>query len=257
MVTSIKIRLTTFLILIFLFKSCHFALETKNNIIRIAVCGSSHNAMKTIMQAFKQQHPSVLFEFIVGSSGNLAGQLKHSNSFDVFISSDTIFTRDLYVNGSVRIAPPITYSNLKLVLITAQKTSKEDWKKYLMSPRVKKICISNKTASYFGDIAQKCLEDNQIWDKVKNKILNADGTALAFRYMEKQAVEAVFLPQSYLYEQNTPKNYIILEEYSIPQGALLCSNKEVAKQFYDFLFSPVAQRILKEFGYTIKEKLEK
>lgn len=257
MVTFIKIRLTIFLIFILgiiWLKSCHFALETNNNIIRIAISGSAINSMKTISQAFKQQHPAVLFEFIVGTSGNLAGQLKHSNSYDVFISSDTLFTRDLYVNGEVRIAPPITYAYSKLTLITYHKINKENWTTYLTSPKVKRICIPNTTASYFGYIAQKCLEENKIWDKLKNKVLNADGTAMAFRYMEKQAVEAVFLPQSFLYEHNQPKNYVILDDYSVPQGALLCSDKKTAKQFYDFLSSPVAQRILKEFGYFHKLK---
>ncbi len=252
MAISIKIRLTVCLICILLCKSCHFALETKSNIIRVAVSGSAINTMKTISQAFKQQHPTVSIEFIIAPSGNLAGQLKHSNSFDVFIASDTLFTRDLYVNASVRIEPPMTYAYSKLVLITYHKTTVNDWKEYLLSPRVKKISIPNSNVSSFGYMAQKCLEENQIWDKVKHKMLRADGTAQTFRYMEKKACEAAFLPQSYLYEQNAPKNYIILDQYIIPQGALLCSNKLAAKQFYEFLSAPVSKRIMKEFGYVVK-----
>ncbi|TAE72939.1 MAG: molybdate ABC transporter substrate-binding protein [Bacteroidetes bacterium] len=253
MVICTKIRLTTFLICILLIcKSCHFALETKSNIVRVAISGSAISTMKPIAMAFKQQNPTISIDFVVGTSGNLAGQLRHSHSFDVFICSDTLFTRDLYVNGNVRIAPPLTYAYAKLLLITQQKTGINDWGKYLTSPRVKKICIPNTTVSSFGYLAQKCLEENQIWDKVKNKIITADGTASAFRYMEKQAVEAVFLPQSFLFEQNPPKNYVILEGYNVPQGALLCSDKEGGKRFYEFLSSPVAQRIMTQHGYIFK-----
>jgi molybdate transport system substrate-binding protein len=238
------------LVFVFLFFSCNNSLLNQENLLKIAVDDGAYSSIKTISEAFKKQYPEVQIDFTVAASGNLSSQLVHSSSFDIFFASDSLFPKKLYNEGYIRVQPPAFYATSYLLMLLPNKIDEQNWDKYLLSPKVKKIAVPNPFTSAYGKITKKCLEDKNIWEKVKNKIIFTDGVMQSNRYFENKAVDVAFTTQSYLYENNNfHKYFILLNNYQSPQTMLLCNEKKNTKRFYEFLLTPLAQKILQQYGF--------
>src|SRR5476651_2293422 len=66
--------------------------------LKVAVAANLQSVIKVLAQDFKQKS-GVEIEPIVGSSGNLATQIRNGAPFDVFLSADMNFPQTLFSAG--------------------------------------------------------------------------------------------------------------------------------------------------------------
>jgi molybdate transport system substrate-binding protein len=213
--------------------------------------------IKILQKDFKQK-TGVDIVPIVGSSGNLATQIKNGAPYDVFLSADITFPENLYKEGFSDKEPAV-YAYGSLVICSTQDIGFENWERELMSPRVKKIAIANPAIAPYGKAAEEALKLKGILDDIKSKMVYGESIAQVNTYITTGVVDVGFTTQALIkdmegktklyYQAIDPKSYA-----PIKQGMIINKQSKEsinAQKFYDYMLSPAAKKILKEYGYGI------
>ena len=108
--------------------------------------------------AFKKLHPDTDLKVTSGSSGNFATQIKNGAPYDVFLSADVSFPRDLVKAGLADEASLTTYAMGKIVLWTTRPDAVDVSRglAVLQDPGiVKKLAVANPDHAPYGRAAKE------------------------------------------------------------------------------------------------------
>ena len=197
-------------------------------------------------------------EPIIGSSGNLATQIKNGAPFDVFLSADITFPESLFNEGFSNKAPEV-YAYGSLVIVSTQDIGFENWERLLLSPRINKIAIANPKIAPYGKAAEEALTKKGIWTSVQPKIVQGESIAQVNTYITTGVAEVGFTTQSLIKdsEGKTKLYWKLIDPKSytpIKQGMVIIKatkNIAEAEKFYQYILSADAKKILKEYGYGV------
>ena len=104
---------------------------------------------------FQKAHPDISVRVIYGASGNLFAQAENGAPFDLFLSADANYPRQLIAHKKADGKSFFLYGIGHLVL-WAPKSSKVDVKNgfaALLGPQIKKIAIANPQHAPYGRAA--------------------------------------------------------------------------------------------------------
>jgi molybdate transport system substrate-binding protein len=247
-----KTRLSIITIL-FLFASFgSFAQELK-----VAVAANLQGVIKVLGKDFKQK-TGIDIQPIVGSSGNLFTQIKNGAPYDLFLSADMGFPESLAKEG-FSIKDPVVYAYGSLIICSTQNIGFENWERLLLSSRIKKIAIANPAIAPYGKAAEESLKLKGILDDVKPKIVTGESISQVNTYITTGTAEVGFTTRSLIkdaegkvslyWKEIDPKIYTPIKQGMI----ILKQTKEsaIAQKFFDYMLSPAAKVILKEYGYGV------
>ncbi|MDB5026024.1 MAG: modA [Mucilaginibacter sp.] len=225
--------------------------------LKVAVSANLQGVIKVLAKDFKER-TGIVVEPIVGSSGNLSAQIKNGAPFDLFLSADMNFPETLYKEG-FSVKAPAVYAYGKLIICSIQNIGFENWERLLLSQRIKKIAIANPAIAPYGKAAEESLKLKGIQDDIRSKIVTGESIAQINTYITTGVVDVGFTTRSLvkdmegkttLYWQDiNPKSYT-----PIRQGMIITrQTRESAKalKFYEYMLSPAAKAILKEYGYGV------
>ncbi|HTI57652.1 molybdate ABC transporter substrate-binding protein [Mucilaginibacter sp.] len=225
--------------------------------LKVAVAANLQGVIKVLQKDFKEK-TGIEIQPIVGSSGNLSAQIKNGAPFDVFLSADITFPETLYKEGFAAKEPAV-YAYGSLIICSTQDIGFENWERELLSPRVKKIAIANPKIAPYGKAAEEALKKKGILDDVQSKIVSGESIAQVNTYITTGVVDAGFTTQALVKDLEGKKKLywkaIDPKTYEpIKQGMVLIkTSKETinAEKFYQYMTSPEAKKILKEYGYGV------
>jgi molybdate transport system substrate-binding protein len=225
--------------------------------IKVAVAANLQGVIKVLGKDFTKK-TGIEIEPIVGSSGNLAAQIKNGAPFDIFLSADMGFPETLYKEG-FSLKPPAVYAYGSLIICSTQDIGFENWERLLMSERIKKIAIANPAIAPYGKAAEESLRLKGVMEDVKLKIVTGESIAQVNTYITTGVVDVGFTTRALVkdadgktalyWKEIDPKSYS-----PIKQGMVIIKqSKENANtlKFYEYLLSPAAKAILKEYGYGV------
>ncbi len=225
--------------------------------LKVAVAANLQGVIKVLGKDFKQK-TGIDIEPIVGSSGNLATQIKNGAPYDVFLSADMSFPESLYKEG-FSAKEPAVYAYGSLIICSTSDIGFENWDRALMSARIKKIAIANPAIAPYGKAAQESLTQKGIWNDIQSKMVQGESIAQVNTYITTGVVDVGFTTQSLIKDAEgktklywkaiDPKSYT-----PIKQGMIIIKatkEAESAEKFYQYMLSPAAKAILKEYGYGI------
>src|SRR5580693_305235 len=86
--------------------------------LKVAVAANLQSVIKVLGQDFKQKS-GIQIEPIVGSSGNLAAQIRNGAPYDVFLSADMTFPETLFKEGFTT-KKPVVYAQGSLIICSNQ-----------------------------------------------------------------------------------------------------------------------------------------
>jgi molybdate transport system substrate-binding protein len=226
--------------------------------VKVAVAANLQSVIRVLQADFKKK-TGIEIEPIVGSSGNLVNQVKNGAPYDVFLSADMAFPETLFKEG-LSTKPPIVYAQGSLIICSSQDIGFENWERVLLTERVKKVAIANPKIAPYGKAAEETLKDKGILDDVKPKVVYGESISQVNTYITTGVVEVGFTTLALVKD---PSNKNILywkvidpKTYSpIEQGMVLLKRAESnagAAKFYQYIQSPAAKAILKEYGYIVK-----
>ncbi|SFH94175.1 molybdate ABC transporter substrate-binding protein [Halpernia frigidisoli] len=247
-----KKLLPLFLAVFFVIFSCK---EKETKKLNIAVAANMQFAMKDLIKKFTEIS-GIQCETNVGSSGKLTAQIQQNAPVDIFISADMKYPEELYKAGFT-IKKPEIYAYGKLVMWSINKDVKPSFD-ILTTDKIKHIAVANPKLAPYGKATVEVLEKMKLYDVIKNKLVFGESISQTNQFIISRAAEIGFTAKSVVLspEMKGKGSWIDVNEsdYSpIAQGVVVIKHKNAenadAQKFYDFLFSPDANKIMVNYGY--------
>jgi len=220
--------------------------------ILIATAANTGYIMPKLIALFKKSHPDAILKPVLGSSGKLTAQIRFGAPYQIFISADMGYPLQLYREG-IGSEPPKVYAYGILAIVT--KKGLNPTLDSLLKSRW--IAIANPRLAPYGKGAISFLKREGIYQKVQSKIVYSENVAGVISYLIAGSADAGITALSLLHSPKLLKGRIVYykpvppNRYPpIPQGVLLLKGASpIAREFYQFLFTPTAQKVFKQFGY--------
>ena len=227
--------------------------------LKVAAAANLQSIIKVLQLDFKKR-TGIEIEPIVSSSGNIVAQIRNGAPFDVFLSADMTFPDALFKEG-LSTKKPVVYAQGSLIICSSQDIGFENWERILLTERIKKIAIANPAIAPYGKAANEALKDKGILTDVKNKIVTGESISQVNTYITTGVADVGFTTQALVKD---PANKTTLywkvidpKSYSpIEQGMVILKHGETnpsADKFYQYILSPAAKAIFKEYGYIIQK----
>ncbi len=216
----------------------------------IASAANLTYVMPEIKKAFNKKYPNVKINLVLSSSGKLTAQILRGAPYDVFLSANMKYPLKLYKAGIAKM-PPRIYARGAICLFSLKykDISLKNLDKFNI------IAISKPKTTPYGKAAIEAFKNAGIYKKIKSKLVFAETIPAVFSYVKSYA-DVGIVAKSTIYSKNikslgtfyykeiNPQLY-----HPINQGIILLSQKKVAKEFYNFMFSKKVKNILKKYGY--------
>src|SRR5262245_48879453 len=167
------------------------AMPVRAEQVNVAAASDLNFAIKEIIQQFEREtgHKVVL---TLGSSGNFYAQIVNGAPFDVFLSADLNYAKQLDNAGYA--APGSTFIyGVGGIALWVRKNSpiKPDQVglKALLDASVKKIAIANPEHAPYGRAAVAAMKNAQVYDSVKHKLVLGENISQAAQFVQSGAAD--------------------------------------------------------------------
>jgi molybdate transport system substrate-binding protein len=184
--------------------------------------------------------------FTLASSGSLKQQIENGAPFDVFLSANEQYVRDL---GAL-VTDVTVYASGRIALWSPNGSvaSLADLKK----DSVTHLAIPNPQHAPYGVAAKEALESQGVWKAAEPKIVYGENVRQALQFAESGNVDAVITSWTLL----IGKGVLLPAEWHSPirqTGAVVkaSSQADAARRFLKFLMGAEAQKILKDGGLWV------
>jgi molybdate transport system substrate-binding protein len=221
--------------------------------IRVAVAANAQFVMEKLKTGFEKK-TGLQVESIVNSSGKLTAQIQNGAPFDVFMSADLHYPELVFQAGLAQ-AKPKTYAYGLLVLWTRAEVDPAKGLTVLSDRRITKIAIANPKTAPYGTVAVDALTQQNLLTGLQSKIVYGESIAQVNQYLVSGAVDAGFTAKSVVLEpslRGKGRWADVKGAKPIAQGVVLLKNATAGSQkFYEYLFSPEARTIFRQYGYQL------
>ncbi|MEN8122013.1 MAG: molybdate ABC transporter substrate-binding protein [Bacteroidota bacterium] len=233
--------------------------SNKTETLRIAAASNLRYALEELNAEF-EKGTNIKVEMSAASSGKLTAQIQNGAPFDIFLSANKKYPDYLFENGFGLEKPKLFCSGLIVYWTNKGINLKGDIYE-IADEKIKKIAIANPQNAPFGQASVQVLKSIGIYDSVKQKVIFAENVSQISQYVLNNNVDVGFSSKSLVLSpklKGKGKWFDVDESLYKPieQFVLLLKGKRQnknAKNYYEFLFSQNAQKILKEYGYKTIE----
>jgi molybdate transport system substrate-binding protein len=231
--------------------------KAQDDVIKVAVAANLLIPMEKVKQLYEKKFRSKLI-LIPGSSGKLTAQILNGAPYDVFLSADMKYPRQIVREGHAQ-TPPSVLMRGKLVFWSKNKPG-GDLKAWITSEDMRSIAIAQPELAPYGQRARDWLSEQGIYEQLLPRIIFGESIGQVNQYIHSATVEAAFTAVSAMHaEQMQEKGYWQVldiqsgDASSLDHGIVLLTNAVASKltvnQFLEFIKSPVAEKVFREFGY--------
>lgn len=231
--------------------------------LNIAAAADLTLCLQDLNAAFGKVHPEVELKSTTGSSGNFLAQIKNGAPFDVFLSADMSYPRELVKGGLADESSLTLYATGHLVLWTTNPAvDVSQGLPVLGGEAVKKFAIANPDVAPYGRAAKAALERAGSWEALQPKLVRGENIAQTAQFVQTGNVDAGIVALSLVVAPKvagTGKFYRIPEDQYpvLEQGAVITNagaGKPAAKAYIEFLRSPEARAVFDRYGFLLPAK---
>lgn len=227
--------------------------------IHVAVASNFSNVIKQLGRKFEDKTGNKIVVSLA-STGKLYAQIRNGAPYEIFLSADSQHPQ-LLVEQELAVADSLfVYARGHLVLWSAQKGLVDREGNVLLKiGQLNHLSVANPKTAPYGTAAQQTLEKLGLWDKWKDKVVQAENISQAYQFIASGNAELGFIALSQYKEMGEKIDgsyWFVPDELHSPieQAAVLlktAEHNEVAKNFLDFLKSPAAQDMIEQAGYSV------
>jgi molybdate transport system substrate-binding protein len=251
-------RLLIALVLLLILSCNAFATE-----LLVAAASDLSSAAKDLVADFQKKTGHTV-KLSLGSSGNFHAQIMNGAPFDVFLSADLSYVRDLEKAGLAETGSIYTYAIGRIVL-WAPKTSPLDLQtlgmKALTQSQARRIAIANPEHAPYGRAAVSAMQAAGAYNELKSKLVLGENISQTAQFVQSGAADVgiVALSLALAEPMKSEGKYWEVPVQSYPrieQGAVIlkqaqrAGHSEAARAFLDMLQSAEGQAILRRYGFT-------
>ena len=186
--------------------------------------------------------------FVFHSSGMLARQIANGAPYDVYLSANQRYVRQLLDSGDLlpETLRLYAYGRLGLWAPEGGVRTLED----LAAPAVRRLAMPNPAHAPYGVAARQALKRRGLWERLKPKIVLGENVRQAFQYAESGNVDAVLTAWTFVARRGA---VLVPEKWHEPirqTGAVVSrsARREAAERFLGFLLGEEGRRILEKHG---------
>jgi len=221
--------------------------------VLVAAAADLRYAMDSLIVLFSHQHPNITVKATYGSSGNFFEQIRNGAPFDVFFSADIDYPRQLKQDNKTE-SDIHVYGIGQLVLYSMTFDPGSKKMDLLLDPAVTKIAIANPAHAPYGKRAEECLRYYNLYDKVKDKLVIGENIAQTAQYARTGTADVGIIALSLALAQTGGHYWLIpaASHQPLEQAFVLLPHSKGnpdAARFANFLSSPKAMTILRNFGF--------
>jgi len=228
--------------------------------LSIAAASDLVYCLEEVNKTLAKTHPEVVINVTTGSSGNFFAQIKNGAPFDLFLSADVQYPRDLIKAGLAEEKSLTIYAVGRIALWTTKAdVDVSKGLSVLTTDAVRKLAIANPDHAPYGRAAKAALEHEKIWLLLTNKTVLGENISATTQLVETGNAEAGIVALSLLL---SPKLTNKGHYWEIPEAlhprleqASVITNKGIkhphAHLYLDFLRSEDARRVFDRYGFRL------
>jgi molybdate transport system substrate-binding protein len=227
--------------------------------IAVAAASDLQTVLPEVARRF-QRDTGAAVKVSLGSSGNFFAQIQNGAPFDVFLSADIEYPRQLAASGHADANSLYEYATGRIVLWTRNDTG-IDVRRGLAAvrdARVRRIAIANPEHAPYGRAAVAALRHDQLYDAVQSKFVLGENISQAAQFVESGNADLGIIALSLalgpaLRSSGTYFQIPSTAHPPIQQAAIIMStskNKETALQFLAYLKRPEIKHVLDGLGFN-------
>jgi molybdate transport system substrate-binding protein len=228
--------------------------------VTVAAAADLQFALDDLLRDFRQSHPNQDVRVVYGSSGNFYSQLRTSAPFDLFLSADVQYPRQLASAGLAVQDTLFTYAAGRIV-VWVPAASAIDVSRGMAAMEdvtVKHIAIANPEHAPYGKAAVAAMKSAGVYDRIASKLVMGESISQAMQFVQSGAAEIgiVALSLAMAPQVRDAGRYweVPLDSYPrIEQGGVLLKRSEdnaVARDLLIYLRSDAARAVLKRYGFS-------
>jgi len=230
---------------------------------RIAAAANLNFALTAIAAQFARDRGTPV-DLIFGASGTLTRQIQEGAPFELFLSADEDFPRQLTAAGLTRDAGAI-YAMGRLVLFAPKGSPLTvdegliGLGRLLRSGGVTRFAIANPDVAPYGKAAEAVLKKRGLWDAIRPQLVLGDTISQAAQFATTGNAVGGLLAYSIV---SSPEIAGRGAFALIPAGdhaplrqrmVLLKHAGPIATQFYEYIRSRTARAVLRKYGYEVPQ----
>jgi len=231
--------------------------------ITVAAAADLQFAMQEVGTRFRQESGKTV-KLIYGSSGNFAQQLQNGAPFDMFLSANLDYPRQLEAAGLTEPGTFYQYAIGKIV-VWVPNDSRLDLSpglKALLNPSIKKIAIANPQHAPYGKAAVAAMQKENIYDQVKDKFVLGENISQTASFVASGSADVGIIALSLALSPNMKDKgryaEVVAGDYPpIEQACVIMrssKNQDIAQQFLKFIQSPPIRELFKKYGFAISNR---
>jgi molybdate transport system substrate-binding protein len=211
-----------------------------------------------INKAFEAKHPGVVVKVSLGSSGNFHAQILNGAPYQVFMSADEKYPRDLMASGNAVAESYNVYGTGRIALWTMKpEVDLSQGFPGLTNNAVNKIAIANPAHAPYGRAAEAAMKKLGVWDALQPKLVLGENIAQTAQFVQSGNVDVGVVAVSLL---SSPKMNGVGRWVDVPtalypplvQAAVVTKagqNSPNAREFVRFLDGAAARDLLQKYGF--------
>ena len=230
--------------------------------VRIAAASDLRFALEEVVARLRLVQPAFDVQVTYGSSGTFFAQLVNGAPFDLFMSADTDYPKQLAMRGLMLAGSEFTYAIGRLV-VWVPAASPLDVEKnglqVLLDRRVTHVSIANPATAPYGRAAEAAMRQAKVYDRVKPKLVLGENVAQALQFVQSASADVGIVALSLAIAprvQNTGRFWTIpLDMYPrLEQGGVIlrsAASPDRARAVRAFLIGEEGRSILRRYGFFL------
>jgi molybdate transport system substrate-binding protein len=229
-----------------------------NASLRVAAASDLKPALDEIVKRLAAARPSLTIQPTYGSSGSMHAQLRQRAPYDVFLSADVDYPRDLVSRGVGTEKDLFIYAVGHLVVWVPTSSTlalERDGLRGLSSAR--RVAIANPRVAPYGRAAEAALRSAGVWPAVSQRLVLGENVAQAAQFAQSGGADAAIVGRSTALApvlRESGRAWRIPENAYPPirQAGLITpwtAARDAAVQFRDYLLTGEGRQVLAAYGF--------
>ncbi len=229
--------------------------------LTVAAASDLRFALEEALLPFRSAQLGATIDVVYGASGKLAAQLRNGAPFDVFLSADIFFARELHEAGVATTAPRVYAIGRLAAWSTDAALGRLPLAALVRDTRVKRFAIANPEHAPYGQRAMQALRSQGLEADAAPKLVLGDNVAQAATFIDSGAAQAGIVAHSLVLSPALAGKgawTLIPQQWHLPLEqafvvARRAADNPLATAFVRHLEAPPTRELLRRYGFSLPE----
>lgn len=227
----------------------------------VAAAADLQFAVQEIAAAFKKE-TGMEVRLSLGSTGNIARQIRMGAPFQIFMAADETFILDLHREGFTRNEGDLYAVGRIVMMVPHGSTLQADGNldslaTALAEGKIARFAIANPDHAPYGMRAREALQRKGLWDRLRPYLVLGENVSQAAQFALSGNAQGGIIAYSVALAPTVRVRgtyALIPEDWHRPlrqRMALLRNAGPVAERFYAYINGPSAREIMTRYGFVL------